>query len=211
MDPALRAYLAAWSLACLGAAAVAVRQGRRLRLFTPGYGALLAVPWKLATFGIAAAGMIAVAPWTGDPTWDAWDAGFMALLTYLTAPWSLGTLALALGKPGRAHAAEVFLAGCLWMFSTSWSYDLYILLRDGAYPLTWKANIALSSVLYASAGLLWNLEVRPGRGVTFAFLEPGWPAPPADTRFGPLAWIAAPFMVLAAALILVFVISTLRG
>jgi hypothetical protein len=203
VEPAFRSYLTAWSLACVGAAAVAVRGRSRLGLFRPGYAALLAVPWKVATFTIATAGMVLVAPWTGDPTWDAWDAGFMALLTYLTAPWSVGILFLALRR--RATVAEAYLAACLWMFSASWSYDLYLVLRTGSYPGTWLSNIGLSSILYLSAGMMWNLEVRPGRGMTFGFLEPGWPVAPPDASFKRLLPVAAPIMLLVAAMILAFV------
>jgi hypothetical protein len=209
MTTALRLYVAAWSVALAIALALAVARRARLSLFSAGYASLLAVRWKVVTFCIAAAGMMVVAPFTGDPTWDAWDAGFMAVLTYLTAPWSVGILVLALRR--RAGFPEVYLAAALWMLSTSWSYDLYILLRWGAYPPAWQANIVLSSVLYACAGMTWNLEWRRGLGVTFGFLQPAWPAAPADTRFGKLAWMAAPLMALVAALILVFVYSFLHG
>jgi hypothetical protein len=50
------------------------------------------------------------------------------------------------------------VALCLWLFSASWSYDLYLLLRDGSYPVTWLANLFASSLLYLSAGLFWNLH-----------------------------------------------------
>ena len=139
----------------------------------------------------------------------AWDAGFMALFTYVTAPWSVGILVLALRR--RAGGLELYLAAVLWMLSTSWSYDAYILLRQGAYPPAWQANIVLSSVLYACAGMTWNLEWRPGLGVTFGFLQPGWPAAPSDRRFGRVAWMAAPLMALVAVLILAFVYAFLRG
>jgi len=70
---------------------------------------------------------------------------------------------------------ELFVAICLWLFSVSWSYDLYLVLRDGSYPTTWLANLLLSASLYLPAGLLWNLDWRPQRGVTFSFLESDWP------------------------------------
>jgi hypothetical protein len=209
MAPAFRVYLAAWALACAGAVVVALVERRRLSLFMPGYAALLGVRWKLVTFAVAASGMVVVAPYTGDPTWDAWDAGFMAVLTYLTAPWSVGTLFLALRRGARpAHA---YLAASLWLFSASWSYDLYILARDGFYPLAWQSNLVLSSILYLCAGLMWNLEWRPGHGATFSFLRPGWPAAPGHAGFARLLWIAAPFMLLAATLILAFVYLFFRS
>ena len=92
------------------------------------------------------------------------------------------------------------------MFSASWSYDLCILLRDGEYPNAWLPNIPASSVLYCSAGLLWNLDWRRGRGATFSFLESGWPRVAPVGEFGRVVWIALPFMLIAAASILYFLL-----
>jgi len=36
--------------------------------------------------------MVALAPYSGDPTWDYADAAFMCILTYITAPWAVGVL-----------------------------------------------------------------------------------------------------------------------
>jgi len=43
-------------------------------------------------FLIALSAIVILAPYTGDPTWDYFDAAFMSILTYITAPWSVGTL-----------------------------------------------------------------------------------------------------------------------
>jgi len=37
---------------------------------------------------------------------------------------------------------------CVWLFSASWFYDLYIVLRDGSYSPYWLPNLFLSSILY---------------------------------------------------------------
>jgi hypothetical protein len=76
----------------------------------------------------------------------------MSALTFATAPWSVGVLYLA--ARGQAPRWKAFVAVCCWLFSASWSYDLYLVLRDGYYPLAWWSNLVLSSCLYASAGLL---------------------------------------------------------
>jgi hypothetical protein len=91
------------------------------------------------------------------------------------------------------------------MFSASWSYDLYLLLRDGDYPATWDVNIAASSVLYCAAGLLWNLEYRQGVGVTFAFMDEDWFASSQHTTFRRVALYALPFMLIVSVAILSFV------
>jgi hypothetical protein len=199
----MSAYLAAWVATCTVAMFVAVRDREQLRTQYAGYARFLLRPWKVVTFAISGSGLVLVAPYTGDPTWDWFDASFMAVATYLTAPWSVGVLYRA--ARGRAPASHAFLAACAWMFSASWSYDLYLLLRDGYYPVTWDANIAASSVLYACAGLLWNLEHVPGRGVIFGFMHDDWPRLRTSGTFGKVGWAALPFMLIAGICVLWFV------
>ena len=189
-------------MACLAALCLMIRHRRRIELFQTRYLRFLFQDWKVISFIIAAVGLTVVAPYTGDPTWDYTDAVFMSILTFATAPWAVGILYLALRK--KAKVAQAYVAVCVWMFSASWSYDLYLVLRDGAYPDTWLPNIFASSVLYVSGGLLWNLEWKEERGVIFGFMEPGWPEV-TDTRvFRKIMWFALPFMVLAGAMIAAF-------
>ncbi len=158
--------------------------------------------WKVITFLTAAAGMIIIAPYTGDPTWDYFDALYMSVLAFATAPWTLGTIYKAVRK--ELPLRQGFVAFCVWMFSASWSYDLYILLRDGEYPLTWYANIFASLVLYILAGLFWSLEYRKERGVVFSFMERDWPESDVNSDFPKILAFALPIMVLVAVLILYF-------
>jgi len=149
-------------------------------------------------------GLNAVGPFTGDPTWDFATASFMSIFTFLFAPWSVGVLYRAMAA--KETATSVYIAICLWMFSASWSYDLYLLIRDGYYPVTWSANLFASSILFVCAGLFWNLSFSPGRGVHFAFTEPDWPQLEARQSFSRLFWFALPFMILVSAMILYFLI-----
>lgn len=199
----MTAYLVAWVATCAVAVFIALRDRARLATQYAGYARFLLQPWKVVTFAIATAGMMLVAPYTGDPTWDWFDALFMAVGTFATAPWSVGVLYRFVR--GRASGSHAFLAACAWMFSASWSYDLYLLLRDGYYPVTWDANIALSSVLYACAGFVWNLEHLPGRGVIFAFMHDDWPRLRGSGSFRSVGWVALPFMLIVATSILWFV------
>ena len=194
LEPFFQAYIAFYVLAMLIGAALMVRERARLSLFSNDYRKFLCVPWRLGTFIIAAIGLTAVAPYTGDPTWDYFDAIMMSVLTYLTAPWAVGALYLLLA--GRARPVEALIAVVLWLTSASWCYDLYILFKQGAYPITWAWNIAASSVLYACAGLMWNLDSRTGVGVVFAFREPGWPQPASSGGFVSIAGFALPFMLI---------------
>lgn len=126
-------------------------------------------PWKLVTFILATAFMTFIAPFSGDYTWDYMDGFVMSVLTYLTAPWVVGTFYRF--RIQKAIFQQLFVAFCLWMVSVSWFYDLYIYFRDKVYPATWLPNIPLSSILYLCAGLLWNLDWTPERGVYFSFTK----------------------------------------
>lgn len=204
MTLAMRIYVGVYMLACVIALVVAFHNRRTITLFSVGYRKFMAAPWKITSFAVAALGMVWIAPYTGDPTWDYFDAALMSLLTFASAPWAIGTLYLFLRR--KAHATHAYVAMCCWLFSASWYYDLYILLRDGQYPMTWLPNIFAASVLYVSAGLMWNLEWRQNRGVIFAFMEEGWPQAAAQANFIRIFGYAMPFMILVAASILYFVI-----
>ena len=202
MTPFLTVYLASYSLACVVALILMVRERNNLTLFQPGYRQFLQSRWKLVTFAIASLTMTIMAPYTGDPTWDYVDAVFMSVLTFLTAPWAVGTLFLALRR--QAKPVHVYIAVCVWMFSASWAYDVYNLLKYGYYPITWVPNILASSILYMTAGMMWSLQKKKGRGVIFGFMEPGWPNPDYDLGFRQVFWFALPLMILVAAMILPF-------
>ena len=172
-----------------------------LALTSVSYRTFLLVPWRITTFVLAFFGIVLLAPYTGDPTWDYFDASFMAVLTYLTAPWCVGLIYREL--KARRFTVAFYIAVCLWMFSTSWSYDLYLVIRDGGYPITWRSNIFASSILYFCAGLFWSLEYRAGRGVTFSFLENDWFSDE-DQSFGRVILYGLPFMILVSVLMLTF-------
>ncbi len=202
ISPAFQVYLAAYTIACLLAAVLVIRKRHSLLLFKSDYRRFLFAPWKLLTFTIAATAMIVMAPYTGDPTWDYVDAAFMSSLTFFTAPWAVGVLYRAISR--SESASTIYIAVCVWMFTVSWSYDVYILLRYGYYPPTWLPNIVLSSILYFAAGLMWNLQRRTGRGVVFGFMDPEWPNLDNELGFRQVAWFALPIMFLVALMIAPF-------
>lgn len=196
-------YTAIWVSTCIAAIIVLIKERKNFVICRREYRRFLLRPWKVTTFTIALTGMVFIAPYTGDPTWDYVDGAFMSLLTFLTAPWVVGTIYNTLKT--RSDFKEVFVATCAWMFTASWSYDIYVFLRYGYYPETWLPNIFASSVLYISAGLLWNLEWEHGRGTQFAFMNPNWPAQSGNHHFGKVLLFALPFMILVSILILSFV------
>lgn len=210
LDTFFIGYIAAWTAACLLALAIYLRDPAAFAFSRRGYWRHLGAPWKLATFAIATAAITLIAPYSGDPTWDYFDAPLMAVLTYLSAPWALGAIYLTLRR--RAPLRQAYVAACVWMFSASWCYDIYLVWRDGEYPLTWLPNIGASSTLYVAAGLLWSLEWRAGHGVVFGFMEDGWPdLAPARSGLRRVFWIALPLMLFAAIGLLSFVLRDFIG
>ena len=201
-------YLVLWMVTCLAAMIVYARAPATFAFSRPEYRRFLLTPWKLAKFVLATAGPTLMAPYTGDPTWDYVDALFMSALTYWGAPWVVGAVYLTVRR--RLPWPQLFVAICLWLFSVSWSYDLYLVLRDGSYPTTWLANLLLSTSLYLPAGLLWNLDWRPQRGVTFSFLESDWPQAPPTTSFSRVIGYALLFMLMVSAEIAYFLVLS-RG
>jgi hypothetical protein len=202
MESFFKVYIAAWSAACLLALLLCLRRGAAFAISRRAYWHFLAEPWKLAAFVAGAALITLVAPYTGDPTWDRVDGFFMSVFCYTTAPWLVATLYFA--ARGRARRDEVYVAVVAWLFSASWSYDIYLVWRDGDYPLTWSANLFASSVIYLAAGLFWNLEHRPGRGVIFSFMADGWPSRPQQAAPWRIAFYATVFALPAVAAVLMY-------
>ncbi|MDH5637387.1 MAG: hypothetical protein OEZ04_02740 [Nitrospinota bacterium] len=196
-------YMAVWVFFSICALAAFIGSRRRFVIADAAYWWFLLTPWKLVTFGVAASGLTIMAPYTGDPTWDYIDAIFMAVFAYLLAPWVVGEAYLMLRGKRTAYNAPVIAAA--WLFSASWSYDLYNLIKFGVYPSTWLANLFASSVLFFSAGLFWNLDWREGRGTIFAFMEEDWPKQQAGNVFHKLLWMVVPFMALVGLLLIQFI------
>lgn len=204
MELFFKGYIAAWSAACLVALGLFLRDPAALAIGRRSYWHFLGEPWKLATFVAGAALITLAAPYTGDPTWDYVDGLFMSVLCFTTAPWVVAALYFASRR--RITWTEAYVALCAWLFSASWSYDIYLVYRDGDYPATWFANLFASSVIYLAAGLFWNLEWRRGRGVIFSFLREGWPSRPAESAFFRLIGFAAIFAIPAVAAVLMFIL-----
>ena len=166
------AYTVLWISLCLIAAYIWVFRKEPFVFVSKEYQRFLLVPWKVRTFIVGLLFMVLVAPYSGDYTWDYADGFFMTVLTYVTAPWAVGVFFKITRR--QASLKQAFLAFCLWMFSASWSYDIYLLFRDGRYPLTWLPNLFASSILYWSAGFFWSLDWKSERGVYYSFANEKW-------------------------------------
>lgn len=204
MEPFFKIYIGCWAGACALALALYLRRQARFSISARKYWHFLAEPWKLLAFAAGALLITLAAPYTGDPTWDYVDGAFMSILCFATAPWVVGVLYLR--ARDKAGWVESYVAACAWLFSASWSYDIYLVWRDGVYPATWLPNLFASSLIYLCAGLFWNLEWQPGRGVIFSFMKEGWPARPEVSSPWRLFLYALLFAVPAISAILVFMI-----
>ena len=204
MEPFFKYYIAAWICAFLLAAGLLLHRPAAFAVGRRSYWHFLAEPWKLATFAAGAGLITLVAPYTGDPTWDYVDGLFMSVFCFATAPWVVATLFFSLRR--QIAWTETYIALCAWLFSASWSYDIYLVWRDGHYPETWFPNLFASSVIYLAAGLFWNLEWQRGSGVNFSFKRADWPSRPAESSFFRLLGYAAIFAIPAVAAVLMFLL-----
>ena len=106
-------------------------------------------PWKLATLAIGIALLIAGAFWEEAPDWDIPISFIMAILTYLTAPWSLRAL---VERRWRRFPLMLFFTwftvdGCYWLYWRAKDPVALELMRD--------ANFFASLALYGICGVLW--------------------------------------------------------
>ena len=93
----------------------------------------------------------------------------MSVLAFTTAPWTVATLIKA--AQHSASRQKLIVAIIAMLFSSSWFYDGWLVMRDGHYPSTWLPNLLLSPILYLAAGLLWNLEVDDKGNASFSFFS----------------------------------------
>jgi hypothetical protein len=205
----MKFYLLFWLTLIFIALVILIRDRPSFEILKRPYFRFLFVPWKVATFLVAGAVMTLAAPYSGDYTWDYIDAAVMSVMTFLTAPWTTGVLYKFI--KGKESFKTAYVALCTAMFSFSWFYDGYIFLRDGFYPHTWLHNIVLSSMLYFSAGLLWNLEPAEKRTVAFSFERDGWPEGHPKTGFKEIFLASMPFLLFGAFVVGMFVMGYFLG
>lgn len=106
-------------------------------------------PWKLGTLMLGIGLLIAGSFYYGAPDWDIPISFIMAVLAYLTAPWSLRVL---IERRWRQWPLMLFLT---W-FTVDGSYWIYWSFKDPvALDLMRSANFPASLSLYGICGLVW--------------------------------------------------------
>lgn len=130
--------------------------------------------WKLWTFFIALALLSYVSTLGYDPTWDVPETFVMGILTYITAPYSVGTF-YRFFKGLDRNWSELYLAVVLTFFSSCWFYDAYAtIFLVGEYPRMAFSNMGISPILYLLGGTLWSLEYVNQMGITLPFAHKDW-------------------------------------
>jgi hypothetical protein len=106
-------------------------------------------PWKLITLAIGIALLIAGAFYYQAPDWDIPISFIMAILAYLTAPWSLRVLLERRWQhlPGALFATWFTVDGCYWLY---WHY-----MNPAALEAMREANFFASLALYGVCGVVW--------------------------------------------------------
>jgi hypothetical protein len=103
----------------------------------------------------------------------------------------------------RLRRRHLIVVAAAALFSSSWFYDGWLLVRDGFYSSMWLPNLLLSPFLYLAAGLLWNLEVGQDGEVSFALLRNDWPRRPGHKQVGiSLVLMTLPFVGIASFILL---------
>jgi hypothetical protein len=106
-------------------------------------------PWKLMTLSIGIALLILGSFHYNAPDWDIPISFIMAILAYLTAPWSLRVI---LERKWRQWPAMLFVT---W-FTVDGCYAIYWHFKDpSALEMMRAANFPASLSLYGMCGILW--------------------------------------------------------
>ena len=106
-------------------------------------------PWKLVTLALGIALLVAGSFYCEAPDWDIPISLIMALLAYLTAPWSLRVIVERRWRhwPAMLFATWFTVDGCYWLY---WHFK-----NPPALELMREANFFASLSLYGICGVIW--------------------------------------------------------
>lgn len=106
-------------------------------------------PWKLGTLAIGIALLIIGAFYSHAPDWDISISFIMAILAYMTAPWSLRIIVERTWRlwPAMLFATWFSVDGCYWLY---WHFK-----NPVALELMREANFFASLSLYGMCGVIW--------------------------------------------------------
>ena len=190
----IKLYLPIWLALITIAICICIKNKENISLFTTAYARYILVKWKLIILFVSLI-LINVGSWFYyDPTWDYLNGTYMTILTYLTAPWVVGTI---------YRKKHTYVGCCIALFSCSWSYDAYLLIRDGVYTDFWLINLYMSLIGYILFGLLLNMQWTKDKGMVFGFMLNNWPALEANNNIKKIVLYCMPFVIWLSFLFLV--------
>ncbi len=106
-------------------------------------------PWKLVTLAVGIALLILGSFYYQAPDWDIPISFIMAILAYLTAPWSLRVILERTWRlwPAMLFATWVTVDGC---YAIYWSFK-----NPAALEMMRDVNFPASLSLYGICGVVW--------------------------------------------------------
>jgi len=106
-------------------------------------------PWKLFSLSIGIGLLVAGSYYYPAPDWDIPISLIMAMLAYLTAPWSVRVIVERRWRlwPAMLFAVWFSVDGCYWLY---WRFK-----NPVALELMRDANFLASLTLYGICGLIW--------------------------------------------------------
>ena len=161
----MQVYIAIYVTLLLMALGLTLRHRRQLKFLTRDYFIFLCTPAKFAIYVFGTLALVLPVEPLGLSSWDYPVAFVQPAIAYLLAPWAVAAFCKA--SKGQASALEMYVAGCCMLFTGSWSVELYILVRDGAYMHDWLENLPIGIVCFLGVGLLWNVDWENRRNGRF--------------------------------------------
>lgn len=181
----LETYFKSWVTIVLFTFVLSIFKRNQILLLSKKYFYFLFVKWKIIVFLLALFIISGVGLLWLDPTWDLGISIIMSILTYFTAPYSVGIFYRFIKWIERKNI-ELFLAIILTFFSASWFYDgynyLYLL---WFYPNTWFSNILYSIPVYLLWWIIWNLDYSKEKGAYLSFYNKKWTLEPENKSIKP--------------------------
>jgi len=181
----LETYFKSWVTIVLFTFVLSIFKRNQILLLSKKYFYFLFVKWKIIVFLLALFIVSGVGLLWLDPTWDLGISIIMSILTYFTAPYSVGIFYRFIKWIERKNI-ELFLAIILTFFSASWFYDgynyLYLL---WFYPNTWFSNILYSIPVYLLWWIIWNLDYSKEKGAYLSFYNKKWTLEPENKSIKP--------------------------
>jgi len=170
----MQIYFYTWIMLTLVGLFFIIKNHKELLLFKKKYFIFLLRSWKFGSFILASTILCYISTFGYDPTWDIPETIIMAVLTYWTAPYTVGTIYRFFNKFHQNYY-ELYVAIILLMFSSAWFYDAYAMFfLIGEYPPTAFANLGLSPLFYIFAGMMWSLDSWKDTGAIFVYTFPEW-------------------------------------